>query len=188
MLASERRAVIAQLRAAGLSYGAISARLGISKATVAYHSRRLGVPAIDAFGRRYDWQVVQAAIDEGLSVTKLVERFGFARASYSKAVKRGDITPRSHILPLEEILVCGKKRSRGHIKARLIRAGLKEHRCEICGITEWNGRPLNMELHHVNGDGKDNRLENLQLLCGNCHAQTDNWGGRGTRRKRVASK
>ena len=44
------------------------------------------------------------------------------------------------------------------------------------------GEPLNMELHHVNGDGSDNRLENLQLLCGNCHSQTDNWGGRGARR------
>jgi 5-methylcytosine-specific restriction endonuclease McrA len=43
-------------------------------------------------------------------------------------------------------------------------------------------RPLSMQLHHINGDGSDNRLENLQLLCGNCHSQTDNWGGRGIRR------
>ena len=66
----------------------------------------------------------------------------------------------------------------------MIRAGLKENRCENCGITEWLGKPLSMELHHVNGDGRDNRLENLQLLCGNCHAQTDNWGGRGVGRRR----
>ena len=55
------------------------------------------------------------------------------------------------------------------------------------GITkEWRGKPLSMELHHVNGDGRDNRLENLRLLCGNCHAQTDNWGGRGRKRRRQA--
>ncbi len=82
-------------------------------------------------------------------------------------------------MPIEDLLVAGRPSSRNHIKQRIMGAGLKENRCEICGITDWMGKPLNMELHHVNGDGLDNRLENLQLLCGNCHAQTDNWGGRG---------
>jgi 5-methylcytosine-specific restriction endonuclease McrA len=68
------------------------------------------------------------------------------------------------------------------LKGRLIAAGLKENRCEACGLTEWLGRPLSMALHHVNGDGLDNRIENLQLLCPNCHAQTDNFSGRGRRR------
>ncbi len=88
-------------------------------------------------------------------------------------------------MPMEDLLVIGRQTNRSHLKGRLLREGLKENRCEICGITEWNGKPLSMELHHVNGDGKDNRLENLQVLCGNCHAQTDNWGGRGTGRKVV---
>lgn len=66
--------------------------------------------------------------------------------------------------------------SRSHLKLRLLAAGLKEHRCEECGATDWRGRPLSMALHHVNGDGLDNRLENLQLLCPNCHAQTPNFG------------
>ena len=90
--------------------------------------------------------------------------------------------PRPWVIPIEDLLVTGTRRNRSHIKARLLKEGLKENRCEVCGITEWRGRILNMELHHVNGDGEDNRLENLQLLCGNCHAQTDNWGGRGRRR------
>ena len=88
-------------------------------------------------------------------------------------------------MPMEDLLVIGRQTNRSHLKGRLLREGLKENRCEICGITEWLGKPLSMELHHVNGDGKDNRLENLQVLCGNCHAQTDNWGGRGTGRKVV---
>lgn len=60
--------------------------------------------------------------------------------------------------------------------------GLKADRCEICGISEWLGRPLSLPLHHLNGDGDDNRLENLQLLCPNCHSQTENFAGRKRRR------
>jgi 5-methylcytosine-specific restriction endonuclease McrA len=43
---------------------------------------------------------------------------------------------------------------------------------------------MSMALHHVNGDGQDNRLENLRFLCPNCHAQTPNYGGRGGHRKK----
>ena len=78
----------------------------------------------------------------------------------------------------------GRKTSRGHLKARLLREGLKQCRCEVCGLSEWRGQPLSMELHHVNGDGRDNRLENLRFLCGNCHSQTPNWGGRNRNRHR----
>ena len=43
-----------------------------------------------------------------------------------------------------------------------------------------------MALHHVNGDGSDNRLENLQMLCPNCHSQTENFAGRKRRALRAA--
>lgn len=181
---SKRRAEVGRLRADGLSYSAISRRLGISKSTIAYHARRLGVPADDRCARRYDWHEIQRAVDDGLSMRQCQARFGFSSATWHQAVKRGAIVPRPWVTPIEDLLVTGTRRSRSHVKARLLREGLKENRCETCGITEWRGRPLSMELHHVNGDGEDNCLENLQLLCGNCHSQTDNWGGRGRRRKR----
>jgi len=171
--------------AEGMNPAEIAADLGVSKSTIAFHCRRLGRRADRRFARRYDWSEVQRAIDdEDFSMRQCIGRFGFCRATWFEAVNRGDIVPRPAEIPIEQLLVVGRKRtSRTHLKRRLIRAGLKANRCEACGITDWQGKPLNMELHHVNGDGEDNRLENLQLLCGNCHAQTDNWGGRGKRRK-----
>jgi 5-methylcytosine-specific restriction endonuclease McrA len=54
---------------------------------------------------------------------------------------------------------------------------------EKCGLSEWQGNPLVCELHHINGDSTDNRIENLQILCPNCHSQTDNFRSRNRNRK-----
>jgi 5-methylcytosine-specific restriction endonuclease McrA len=83
-------------------------------------------------------------------------------------------------MPIEELL--RGSRNRTHLKGRLLKAGLLSTLCAECGIATWRGRALALELHHINGDGRDNRLENLTLLCPNCHSQTDSWGGRNTRR------
>lgn len=63
------------------------------------------------------------------------------------------------------------------LKLKLIKSGLKENKCEICGISSWLGKRIVCQLHHINGDNTDNRLENLQILCPNCHSQTDNYCG-----------
>lgn len=61
---------------------------------------------------------------------------------------------------------------------RLIKDGIKAHQCERCKRNLWNEQKIPLELHHINGNNKDNRLENLQLLCPNCHALTDNYRNR----------
>jgi ribosomal protein S14 len=79
---------------------------------------------------------------------------------------------------LEDVFA-GKVKMRSYnIRTRLIQEGYKENKCEECGINEWNGKTLVLELDHRNGDHDDNKLENLQILCPNCHSQTPTFRGR----------
>lgn len=67
----------------------------------------------------------------------------------------------------------------GHkLRVRLIKEGIKEDKCEMCGISEWNGKPLPKHLDHIDGDHYNHSLENLRILCPNCHQQTDNHGSK----------
>jgi DNA-binding transcriptional ArsR family regulator len=177
----DTRAAVAALLAEGLSRAEVGRRLAVSKATVSYHAKRLGSPGSPACARRYDWSLIQAYYDAGNSVAACRREFGFAKAAWTSAVRRGAVVPRPQATPLGELLVGGTPRGRWNVKRRLIAAGLKEAACEECGIVEWRGRPLPLELHHRNGSRHDNRLENLAILCPNCHSQTENFGGRNAR-------
>lgn len=62
-----------------------------------------------------------------------------------------------------------------NLKKRLFREGYKDYKCESCGLTEWMGKPIPLQIHHINGHHYDNRISNLQILCPNCHSLTDNF-------------
>jgi 5-methylcytosine-specific restriction endonuclease McrA len=166
-----------------LSQREVAERLGVGKSTVAFHARRLDVPLDMRFARRYDWKAIRAAYETGLSRRECMRKFGFSVDAWHKAVKRGAIVLRPKAMPIDDLLVVGRKTSRHHLKNRLLGEGLKENRCEECGIATWRGKPLSVQFHHINGDGSDNRLENIIFLCPNCHSQTDTYGGRNGHRK-----
>jgi hypothetical protein len=174
---------VQRLLADGVSRVEIARRLGITKQTVSYHARSLGHAVDERCNRRYDWEQIQRYYDEGHSGRDCMNAFGFCPATWTNAVKRGAIVPRPSATPMGQLLVAGTYRGRNNLKLRLVKEGLKQERCERCGLAEWQGAPVSMELHHINGDRLDNRLENLELLCPNCHSQTTTYSGRNSHRR-----
>jgi biotin operon repressor len=75
---------------------------------------------------------------------------------------------------LEEVLVESSNYNNHSLKKRLLKAGYLSYQCYECKISEWRGKPLSLHLHHINGIHNDNRLDNLTLLCPNCHIQLHN--------------
>lgn len=71
------------------------------------------------------------------------------------------------------------------LRLRLLKEGIKEHKCEVCDITEWLEKPAPLELDHIDGNRHNHKIKNLRLLCPNCHAQTDTYRGKNTRNAQV---
>lgn len=89
-------------------------------------------------------------------------------------------------ISLEKILVKDRPCSSSNLRQRLVKEGKMENKCVDCGNTGiWQNKPLTLQLDHVNGDHIDNRIENLQIRCPNCHSQTDTFCRGQTKSKKV---
>jgi hypothetical protein len=149
--------------------------------------------------RRFSDAELAGALDGARSLAEVIRRLGLEPtngSSYRRVKRRIDdlglstahlagqawsrgTSPRRARLGFDELFVRGSTyRSGAYLKKRLLEAGLVARRCAVCGLERWRGERAPLHLDHVNGDPMDNRLENLRLLCPNCHAQTETYCGR----------
>lgn len=152
--------------------------------------------------RKYTEEQFVEAVKESQSIRQLLGKLGLKEAggNYAICKKRiadmdldvshfGTIKDRQgwakgkkfqgrYVFALEEILVENRYFQTYKLKQRLIESGHFEAICSGCKLDKWMEQPIPLELDHMNGKNDDNRIENLRLLCPNCHAQTTNYRGK----------
>lgn len=155
----------------------------------------------------YTKEEIQILLDTSRSIKEVLEKIGLSPfgnnyktinkyiKSYSLSIEKMNINRKQTSNPCDkyntkerflyslESGICILKNSR--ILEYLIEYGIKKYACEKCGIYEWNDSHITLEIHHKDGNNKNNKLENLEILCPNCHSQTDNFRFKNKKNKEV---
>lgn len=152
---------------------------------------------------RHTIEELQSAAKDSLSIREMLMKLGIASqgGNYKTLYKRieangidishftgqghnkGKTYIKTHIT---DYLSNNIEISSFRLKNRLLKEGLLDRKCSCCGLSEWLGNPIPIELDHIDGNHANNNLTNLRLLCPNCHAMTDTY--RGKNQKRVKDK
>lgn len=149
---------------------------------------------------KYNWNLeqIKEAVNKSINFTEVLELINIPRQGNNSSTLRkfldknnidySHFTGRARVYkmqetPIEEYLENKIKITSSKLKNKLIKANLKENRCEKCGISEWQGNPIVCQLHHIDGNSLNNSLENLIMLCPNCHSQTQNFCGKANKKE-----
>jgi hypothetical protein len=121
-------------------------------------------------------------------ISRKVKAYGIDTSHFQMPHERADARrTRSKDLLVQQPGLQARRLPSSRLKRAMLKRGV-EDRCALCGTeARWLGEPLPLEVDHIDGDWRNNRIENLRLLCPNCHSTTDRYRGRGKRRVRSGS-
>lgn len=124
-------------------------------------------------------------VNESNTYTDVLKKCGYKNHGNAKTIKKRiillklsinhfvkNVPPIKAKRELNDILIDGITLNGTDLKKRLVNELNWEYKCSECGISEWNNKKISLELDHINGIHTDNRIENIRLLCPNCHSQT----------------
>tara|TARA_R110000782_G_C14551666_1_gene385044 strand:- start:64 stop:516 length:453 start_codon:yes stop_codon:yes gene_type:complete len=141
--------------------------------------------------KNIDGKIIEAA-NSSSSASAAASVLGIRYSTYKKHAERLGVfktnqsgrgiskrAPDHRKLNLSDVLEGKRPETQtGTIKRHLLADGIKKNECEVCELSEWNGKPISCHLDHINGINNDHRLENLRMICPNCHSQTDTYCGK----------
>lgn len=187
------------------NFAQVRSKLGLKSDSTVSIRKYIDLFVIDtSHFSKYKWtiEVFKETVKHSASIAQALDKMGlcmtgnaykhFKKCTIELGIDTSHFTGQAHLrgkrhnwskskIPLEKCLVEDSGYGTSRLRQRLIAANMLEAKCSWCGITEWRGKAAPLELDHINGINNDHRIENLRILCPNCHAQTPTHAGRNNR-------
>ena len=157
-------------------------------------------PSRGRFGRTWTDEQLQLAVSTSRNFAEVCAKLGLVSQRNRVVVERTRtldldtkhftsqttrVEKRQLAVDLDDILTNKRAFESPYVKKRLLKSKLLTYHCYECGLADWRGQPLTLELDHIDGNNHNNALNNLRLLCPNCHAQTPTYRGKNIAKRMV---
>lgn len=193
----DKRSKIHQLREEGNTIPQICKILNLSKGSVGYYltnyngkfKNKRGYGEFDLLLEECGGEIINL-YKENISISIIASKYNVSQFFIKKyLIKKKEYKEKNRKLNIK-YLIEGKIKYKNpyhgsinfSIKAYLLKEKIFKYKCYICNISKWNNKEISLDLDHIDGNRENNLLNNLRLLCPNCHSQTSTFKGRNNKK------